>query len=117
MKAFTRVLQALSLALAAAIAAPCLAQPFPSKPVKLVVPYPPGGGTDVIARIVAPKLGETLGQPVIIENKPGAGGTIGSSQAAIAPPDGYTLLIVNTLPHTSAAGLYAKLPYDPVKDF
>ena len=117
MKAFALVLQALSLVLVAAGAAPAPAQTFPSKPVKLVVPYPPGGGTDVLARIVAPKLGETLGQPIIIENKPGAGGTIGAAQAAVALADGYTLLIVNTLPHTSSAGLYAKLPYDPVKDF
>jgi len=117
MKNIARVLQVLSLALAAALAATAWGQPFPSKPVKLVVPYPPGGGTDVLARIVAPKLGEMLGQTVVIENKPGAGGTIGSAQAANAPADGYTLLIVNTLPHTSAAGLYKQLPYDPVKDF
>jgi tripartite-type tricarboxylate transporter receptor subunit TctC len=113
MKTFARV--AGTLLLGAAVSA--LAQAFPSKPVKLVVPYPPGGGTDVLARIVAPKLGEALGQPVIIENKPGAGGTIGAAQAANAAPDGYTLLIVNTLPHTSSAGLYKNLPYDPVASF
>ena len=104
-------------AVATALVLPAAAQSFPSKPVKLVVPYPPGGGTDVLARIVAPKMGEMLGQTVVIENKPGAGGTIGGAQAANAAPDGYTMLIVNTLPHTSSAGLYKTLPYDPVKDF
>src|SRR5688572_20522710 len=105
MKLFSPVLRALALA-AVLAAAPAVAQTFPSKPVRLVVPYPPGGGTDVLARIVAPKMGEVLGQTVVVENKPGAGGTIGSAQAAVAPADGYTMLIVNTLPHTSSAGLY-----------
>lgn len=117
MKTTTRFLQGILAALVACAALPALAQGFPNKPIKLVVPYPPGGGTDVLARIIAPKLGEALGQPVIIDNKPGAGGTIGSAVAAKMPPDGYTLLILNTLPHTSSAGLYAKLSYDPVKDF
>jgi tripartite-type tricarboxylate transporter receptor subunit TctC len=93
------------------------AQSFPDRPVKLVVPYPPGGGNDVLARIIAPGLSSALGQQVVVENKPGAGGTIGSAAVARAPADGYTILIINTLPHTAAAGLYAKLPYDPVKDF
>jgi len=117
MKTTTRILQGVALAFALAAALPGFAQGFPNKTIRIVVPYPPGGGTDVLARIIAPKLGEVLGQTVIIENKPGAGGTIGSAQVAKMPPDGYTLLILNTLPHTSSAGLYAKLPYDPVKDF
>lgn len=93
------------------------AETFPSKPIKLIVPYPPGGGNDVLARIVAPGLSEALGQQVVVENRGGGGGTIGSNAAAKAGADGYTMLIVNTLPHTAAAGLYSKLPYDPVKDF
>ena len=117
MKTTTRILQGLVAAFAFCAALPGFAQGFPSKTIRIVVPYPPGGGTDVLARIVAPKLAEVLGQSVFIENKPGAGGTIGSAQVAKMPPDGYTLLILNTLPHTSSAGLYAKLPYDPVKDF
>ena len=117
MKTTPRIRQGLVAGFAFCAALPGLAQGFPSKTIRIVVPYPPGGGTDVLARIIAPKLGEVLGQSVIIENKPGAGGTIGSAQAAKMPPDGHTLLILNTLPHTSSAGLYAKLPYDPVKDF
>jgi tripartite-type tricarboxylate transporter receptor subunit TctC len=109
----------LGLVTALAVIGPGIAnaQAFPNKPLKLIVPYPPGGGNDVLARIIAPGLSEALGQQVIVENKPGAGGTIGSNFAARAPADGYTMLIINTLPHTAAAGLYAKLPYDPVKDF
>jgi len=107
----------LAIAAVAALSAAAVAQPYPNKPVRVFVPYPPGGGTDVLARIVAPKLSENLGQQVVIDNRPGAGGTLGSAIAARAPADGYNLLILNTLPHTSAAGLYAKLGYDPVKDF
>jgi len=90
---------------------------FPTKPVTIVVPYSPGGGTDVLARIIARGLEENLGQSVIVENRPGAGGTIGAAVAAQAPADGYTLLILNAIPHTSSAGLYSKLTYDPVKSF
>lgn len=90
---------------------------FPSKPFKIFVPYPPGGGTDAIARAIGPKLSEVFGQPVIVDNRAGAGGTLGTALAARAPADGYNLLILNTLPHTSVVGLYGKLPYDPVKDF
>lgn len=90
---------------------------YPDRPVKLVVPYPPGGGNDVIARIIAPTLGQALGAQIVVDNRPGAGGTIGTGQVARAEPDGYTILIINTLPHTSAAGLYPRLPFDPIKDF
>lgn len=90
---------------------------YPDHPIKLVVPYPPGGGNDVIARIIGPKLAQTIGKQIIIDNRPGAGGTIGTGQVARAEPDGYTVLIINTLPHTSAAGLYPHLPFDPIKDF
>lgn len=90
---------------------------YPERPIRLVVPYPPGGGNDVIARMIAPDLGRAIGKQIIIDNRPGAGGTIGTNVVARATPDGYTILIINTLPHTAAAGLYPKLPYDPVKDF
>lgn len=107
----------LAAALPGAMSPAHAADAFPSRPVKLVVPYPPGGGNDVLARIVAPKLAEELKQQVYIENRGGAGGTIGTTAVAQAAPDGYTILIINTLPHTSAAGLYPSLPYDPIKSF
>jgi len=94
-----------------------LADSFPSKPIRIIVPYPPGGGNDVLARLFAPELAKVLGQSVIVENRPGAGGSMGSASVAKSAPDGYTLLIVNTVPHTAAAGIYPKLAYDPVKDF
>jgi len=107
----------LLLAFLIAFIQPVMAEQWPSKPVRIVVPYPPGGGNDVLARLFAPELGQILGQSVVVENRPGAGGSMGSASVAKAAPDGYTLLIVNTVPHTSAAGIYSKLPYDPVKDF
>jgi tripartite-type tricarboxylate transporter receptor subunit TctC len=94
-----------------------LADSYPSKPIRIVVPYPPGGGNDVLARMYAPELSKALGQSVIVENRPGAGGSMGSASVAKSAPDGYTLLIVNTVPHTASAGIYPKLGYDPVKDF
>jgi tripartite-type tricarboxylate transporter receptor subunit TctC len=102
-----------SLAFAAAAAAS--AQSFPSKPITLVVPFPPGGTTDVLARTVAQKLNEAWGQPVIVDNKPGAGATIGATYVAKAPADGYTLLM-GAVHHTIASGLYSSLPYDFQKD-
>ncbi|HZY16694.1 MAG TPA: tripartite tricarboxylate transporter substrate binding protein [Ramlibacter sp.] len=93
------------------------ADAFPNRPVKLVVPYPPGGGTDVLARVIAPKMGEALKQSVVVENRGGAGGTIGTALVAQAPADGYTFLIINTVPHTSSAALYPALAYDPIKSF
>jgi tripartite-type tricarboxylate transporter receptor subunit TctC len=107
------------LALAAlGIATPAAAQSdYPNRPVKLIVGFAPGGSTDIVARIVAQKLGEKLGQPVVVENKAGAGGTIGADATAKAAPDGYTLTLGTTSTHAIAAGAYSKLPYDPVKDF
>jgi len=114
----------LSRFLAAAVATICVAMPareaaaqrFPEKPVRMVVPFPPGGGSDILARAVAPKLSEHLGQPVVIENRGGAGGNIGSEAVAKATADGYTILFgSNTL--AINAGLYPKLPFDPGKDF
>jgi tripartite-type tricarboxylate transporter receptor subunit TctC len=93
------------------------AQPaYPQKPIRLVVPFPPGGGTDILARLFGQKMSETLGQPIIIDNRPGAGGTIGTDIAAKAPPDGYTLILVSGS-HAINPGLYQKLPYDSVSDF
>lgn len=90
---------------------------WPAKPITIVVPYPPGGGTDVLARAVAQKMQQSLGQSVIIDNRPGAGGTVGAAYAAHAAPDGYTLLILNVLPHTATTGLYRGLSFDPVGSF
>ena len=89
---------------------------WPSKPISLVVTYPPGGGGDAMARLIAPKLGEALGQNVIVENKPGAGGQIGAAAVAKAAPDGYTLMLDASSFAVNPA-LYAKLPYDTDKAF
>ena len=93
------------------------AQTWPSKPIKIVLGFPPGGATDILSRDFAAKLSEELKQQVIIENKPGAGGTIGADIVAKALADGYTLTIGTTSNHAIAVSLYKKLPYDPVKDF
>ncbi|MDQ3027642.1 MAG: tripartite tricarboxylate transporter substrate binding protein [Pseudomonadota bacterium] len=108
-------LAALSMALSPALAN--AQSDFPNKPLKLVIGFAPGGSTDIIGRIVAQKLGERLGQPVVIENKAGAGGTIGADATAKAAPDGYTLTLGTTSTHAIAAGAYSKLPYNPVSDF
>ena len=93
------------------------AQNYPSKTIRMIVPFPAGGATDIVARLVAQKLGETFGQQVIVYNRGGAAGTIGSDLAAKAPADGYTLLVGTSSTHAIAQSLYAKLPYDSVKDF
>ena len=90
---------------------------YPSKPIRMIVPSAPGSGPDIMARAIGQKLTEALGQTIVIDDKPGAGGIIGSEAAAKAPPDGYTLIMSNAGAHTVNPGLYAKLPYDPVKDF
>ncbi|HEY8245161.1 MAG: Bug family tripartite tricarboxylate transporter substrate binding protein [Vicinamibacteria bacterium] len=100
----------------AALAGPASAQ-FPDRLLRLVVPFPPGGATDVMGRILARKMGEILGKTVVVENHPGAGGTIGTDFAARQPGDGYTLLLVNAIPHTASRSLYPTLKYDPVKSF
>src|SRR3712207_1536375 len=93
------------------------AQPYPSKPIRLMVPFPPGGSTDIVARIVAQKLGAQLGQQLVIENRGGAGGTLGTAVVAKAPADGYHLVVGTTSTHVVAPSVYQKLDYDPVRDF
>ena len=106
-----------AVGLVAAAAGTALAQTYPTKPIKMIVPFPPAGSTDLSARAVASRLGERLGQPVVIENKPGAGGNIGSEVAAKSPPDGYTLLVGTVGTHAINASLYSKMGYDHLKDF
>jgi tripartite-type tricarboxylate transporter receptor subunit TctC len=93
------------------------AQTYPSRPVRLIVPFPAGGGADIFARLIGRKLGEGLGQQVVADNRAGASGIIGCELAARAAPDGYTILMATTGTHTTNPAVYAKLPYDPVKDF
>ncbi len=108
---------AATFALALLHAASATAQAWPAKPIRLMVPFPPGGSTDIVARIVAQKLSERLGQSIVIENRGGAGGTIGTAVIAKSAPDGYNLTVASTSTHVVAPGVYTKLDYDPVKDF
>src|SRR5450830_1583693 len=102
------------------VGGPALAQSvspaYPNKPIRFILPFPPGGGTDIIGRILAERMAADLGQPVVVENRGGAGGNIGAEVAAKAAPDGYTIVMVAPSLAISPA-LYAKLNYDPVKDF
>lgn len=93
-----------------------LAQAYPTKPIKIIVPFGPGGFTDVVARILGVKLGESLGQSIVIENKPGAGSMIGTDQVSKSAPDGHTLLIVSST-HVISPWIYKNVPYDPIKSF
>lgn len=93
------------------------AQAYPSKPVTVVVPFPAGGALDTVARAIAEQMRTDLGQTVIVDNRAGAGGTVGSAAVARAAPDGYTILLGSVATHAIAAGLYPKLPYDPIGDF
>jgi tripartite-type tricarboxylate transporter receptor subunit TctC len=101
----------------AAVPAAAVAQAWPTKPIRLMVPFPPGGSTDIIARIVAQKLAAQLGQGVVIENRGGAGGTLGTAVVAKAANDGYTLVVGTTSTHVVAPSVYQKIEYDPVRDF
>jgi tripartite-type tricarboxylate transporter receptor subunit TctC len=92
-------------------------QAYPAKPVRVIVPFPPAGANDIVARVVFAKLAEQMGQQFLIDNRAGAGGTIGSAVVAQSKPDGYTLLIQTAASHVSNAHLYSKLPYDPLRDF
>jgi tripartite-type tricarboxylate transporter receptor subunit TctC len=98
-------------------AAPVVAQSYPSKPIRLISPYPPGGANDILARIIAPKLGENLRQQIVVENRAGATGNIGAELVAKAPPDGYTLLMGQASNLTINVSLMDKMPFDPIKDF
>ena len=100
----------------ASLATMAIAQPYPNRPIKMIVPFAPGGATDIIARTVAQKLSDRVGQPVVVENKPGAGTTVGNAEVAKARPDGYTLLFAPT-PFVISQVVYPTLPYDPRKDF
>jgi tripartite-type tricarboxylate transporter receptor subunit TctC len=112
-----RLLAALVASAAAILPLHALAQAaWPDRPIKLIVPFAPGASTDGVARMLASKLQGRLGQPVVIENKGGAGGNIGTESVAKAPPDGYTLLFASTTVVTAAAVEGKKLPYDPVRD-
>src|SRR5688500_9442162 len=104
------------LLLGTAFVLPVYAQTFPNKPVRLVVAFTPGSSTDIIGRVVAAKLSEMWGQTVVVENRAGAGGSIGSKYVVDQAPDGYTLL-ANSSAHAANPGIYAKLPYDTLKDF
>lgn len=105
------------LVLLLALAAPFAAAEYPDRAIRIVVPFAAGGGTDVMARMFGQKLSETWKVPVVIDNRPGAGGTIGSTSVARAAPDGYTVLLGSISTHAISPGLYSKLAYDPVKDF
>jgi tripartite-type tricarboxylate transporter receptor subunit TctC len=107
----------LLLAIACCAAAGAWAQAYPAKPVRLVLPFPPGGGPDVVGRLLAQKLGQALGQQVIVDNRAGAGGRIGTDLVAKSPPDGYTLLLATSSVMGTGPALYQKLPFDMPKDF
>ncbi|HEY6720356.1 MAG TPA: tripartite tricarboxylate transporter substrate binding protein [Burkholderiales bacterium] len=110
------VLKACALA-ALAISASAQAQGYPAKPIRMIVAYPPGGGTDIVGRMVAQKLSEALGYSVVVENRGGASGNIGTELAARAAPDGYTILMGNVAPNAINVSLFKSLPFDPVADF
>ncbi|HYT98577.1 MAG TPA: tripartite tricarboxylate transporter substrate binding protein [Casimicrobiaceae bacterium] len=113
MKRIARLLGVVAFALSTF----AVAQTWPAKPIKWIVPFAPGGTTDILARTIGEKLTVALGQPVIVENKPGAGGGVGAEFTAKAPPDGYTIMGGTISTHAINASLYKSLPYDPVKDF
>ena len=118
-RSISHALAVFAAAIVALVAPLASAQPgtYPAKPIRLVVPFPPAGTTDILARAVAQKLSETWGQQVVVDNHPGAGGNIGSDIVAKASPDGYTLLMGTVGTHAINPSLYAKMPYDHVKDF
>ncbi|MGE0313354.1 MAG: Bug family tripartite tricarboxylate transporter substrate binding protein [Lautropia sp.] len=111
-----RILAAMAAPLAAAIAAPAVAQSFPDRPLRLIVPYPPGGATDILGRMIGRLMGEVLKQPVVVENRPGANGGIGVDAGAKAAPDGYTMVVGASTTHVLNP-LLTKAPYDSLNDF
>ncbi len=112
-----KLLSRIAAALLFALLSSAQAQTYPAKPIRLVVPFPPGGPTDILGRVIGAKLAEAMGQPVVIDNRGGAGGGLGADNVAKSPPDGYTILLGTTGTHTINPNLYSKLPYDPIKDF
>ena len=112
-----RFLSCIALSLALMTGAANAQEDFPNRPIRLVVPFAAGGSTDIVARIVAAKMTDILKQPVIVENRAGAGGNAGAAAVAKAPPDGYTVLMGTVATHAINPALYTKMPYDPVKDF
>lgn len=112
-----KLLALVAAAVMAVAAVPAQAQSYPSRAIKLVIPFPAGGATDIVGRTIAQKLSVALGQNVIVENRPGAGGTIGADQVAKAAPDGYTLLMATSSTHSIGPLINPKIPYDPFKDF
>ena len=115
MKSLAIIVSSMLLGVAAIL--PVNAQTYPTKPVRLVVPYPAGQGTDIMARAIAERLAERLGHQVVIDNRPGAGGNIGTDLVAKAVPDGYTLLMGTNATHAMNPSLYGNIPFDPIKDF
>jgi len=113
----TRIARGLVAIAALLVGSALQAQSFPDRSLRLVVPFAPGGSTDVLARIIGQRLAESLGHPVIVDNRPAAGGTVGSDLVAKAPPDGHTLLIGSIATMAIAKAMYAKMPYDPLRDF
>jgi hypothetical protein len=113
------IIRSLPVAFICALSAlPVFAQDaYPTRAVRMVIPYPPGGGTDIVGRMVAQKLSETFGQTVVVDNRGGATGNIGTEMVARSAPDGYTLLMGNVAPNSINVSLFAKIPYDPVADF
>jgi len=112
-----KMMPAIIAFISVAVAAPALAQNYPAKPIKIIIAQAPGSATDVISRVVGNRLSESLGQPIVIEARPGAGGALGTEAAARSAPDGYTLFMGNNSTHGSNPAIYAKLPYDAVNDF
>ena len=115
MRTLTRFLTVASLA--TAVCASAFAQSWPTKPVRFIVPYPPGGTSDILARTIGDKLGTALGQTIVVENKPGANGNVGAEFVAKAAPDGYTFLLADIGAIAISPSVYPTLPFDPVKDF
>lgn len=115
--AFSRTLLVALVGFTGLLGAVAFAQSYPTKPIRMIVPFPAGGGSDTMGRILGQKLGERLGQQIVIENRPGAGGSIGADLAAKAPPDGYTILLGSTSELVQYPNVNPKIPYNPLRDF
>lgn len=116
-RSFASLLTALCLGMTVLFSGNLFAQGFPNKPLRIVAPFPAGSSTDILARLIAQKMSEGLGQPVLVDNRPGANGIIGTELVARAAPDGYTMVLASNGTHGINNSLFSKLPYDPIKDF